>query len=130
MKTEDIEKAKDVQYYAACVNAWHNSALEHDKNLLTLSSGGIGLLITLLNTVGASSCLMVSCYVIAIFAFLVCLTSVLIIFKRNRKYIEQIINNNKEDKDDILSVLDYIAIISFGIGVLFSGFIGILAAFK
>jgi hypothetical protein len=38
---------KEVEYYAAQVNAWLNTKFEHDKSLLTLSAGGLGLLISI-----------------------------------------------------------------------------------
>ena len=56
MTPEEIEfQKKQIEYYASCVNAWFNTKLERDRSLLTLSAGGIGLLITLLTTVGLSS---------------------------------------------------------------------------
>lgn len=54
MSPEEIDDQKRVEYYAASVNAWFNTSLEHDKSLFTLSAGGIGLLITLLTTVELS----------------------------------------------------------------------------
>ncbi|PKF49010.1 hypothetical protein AT251_22010 [Enterovibrio nigricans] len=48
-------KEKEVEFYAATVGAWLNTKFELDKSLLTLSTGAIGLLVTLLTTVGASS---------------------------------------------------------------------------
>jgi hypothetical protein len=51
-KEDAKNNAKEVEYFAAIANAWVNTRVEHDKSLLTLSAGGIGLLITLLSTVG------------------------------------------------------------------------------
>jgi hypothetical protein len=53
-ENKEEERLKKVEYYAATVNAWYNSTLEHDKSLLTLSAGGIGILITILTAVGIS----------------------------------------------------------------------------
>ena len=55
MTPEEIAHQKDVEYYASSVNAWFNTSLEHDKSILTLAAGGLGLFITLLTTVGLSS---------------------------------------------------------------------------
>lgn len=55
MTPQEIEDLKTVEYYSAAVTAWFNTALEHDKSILTLAAGGIGLLITLLTTVGLST---------------------------------------------------------------------------
>jgi hypothetical protein len=46
---------KDLAFYAASVEAWYSTGFERDKSLLTLAGGGIGLLITLLSTVGTHS---------------------------------------------------------------------------
>ena len=55
MAQNEIDEQKKIEFYAASVAAWYESSLEHDKSLLTLSAGGIGLLITLLTTVGLGS---------------------------------------------------------------------------
>lgn len=55
MNEERNTQEKDIQFYAASVTAWFNTRLEHDKSLLALSAGGIGLLVTLLTTVGVKS---------------------------------------------------------------------------
>lgn len=52
MTSDEIEQQKSVEFYAAGINAWYNTSLEHDKSIFSLSAGGIGLLITLLTTVG------------------------------------------------------------------------------
>lgn len=52
---------------------------------------------------------------------------VLLVFKRNRSYIEAIISGNVQ-ADTLLSKFDSIAIASFGIGVLLTALIGISAA--
>lgn len=80
MTAEEIAHQKEVEYYASSVNAWFNTSLEHDKSILTLAAGGIGLLITLLTTIGLSSAEALVLYVGAITSFLVALISVLVVF--------------------------------------------------
>ncbi len=92
MTQEEIENQKRVEYYAASVNAWFNTSLEHDKSLLTLSAGGIGLLLTLLTTVGLSSAEAQVLYIGAIASFVVALIATLVIFRRNRTHIEEILS--------------------------------------
>ena len=127
MAAEDIDEKKQVAFYTAGVAAWYNTSLEHDKSLFTLSAGGIGLLITLIRTVGVPSAETLVLYIAAMISFLICLVSVLVIFKKNRSHIEQVFQG-KQDPDHTLTILDNVAIWSFGIAVLFSAVIGISSA--
>ena len=67
---EDLKQQKEVEFYATSVTAWYNTALERDRGLFTLSAGGIGLLLTLLTTVGLKDLVLVVLYVCTILAFL------------------------------------------------------------
>lgn len=129
MTPEEIKHLKDVEYYASCVNAWYNTSLEHDKSILTLAAGGIGLLITLLTTVGLTSSESLVLYVGAITSFLVALVSVLVVFRHNRPYIEQVLLGNENGNNPVLAKADTIALWAFGVGVFFTAVIGIAAAF-
>ena len=63
MSNEDnINNAKEVAYYTALVDAWINTKMERDKSLLSLATAGIGLLVTLLTTVGITSGIMYLLY--------------------------------------------------------------------
>lgn len=128
MTPEEIKNQKEVEFYAASVNAWFNTSLEHDKSLFTLSAGGIGLLLTLLTTVGLSSAESLVLYIGAILSFLSAIIAILLIFRCNRAHIEKIISGESEINDPILKRLDAIVLWSFGIGVLFTAVIGISAA--
>jgi len=45
-------EGKNIAHYAAILNAWIRTKMERDKVLITLSAGGVGLLITLFSTAG------------------------------------------------------------------------------
>jgi len=128
MTPEEIAHQKEVEYYASSVNAWFNTSLEHDKSILTLAAGGIGLLITLLTTIGLSSAEALVLYVGAITSFLVALISVLVVFRHNRTYIEQVLAGKAAGNDPVLAKADSIALWAFGIGVVFTAVIGIATA--
>ena len=128
MTPEEISHQKEVEYYASSVNAWFNTSLEHDKSILTLAAGGIGLLITLLTTIGLSSAEALVLYVGAITSFLVALISVLIVFRHNRTYIEQVLTGKAAENDPVLAKTDSIALWAFGTGVVFTAVIGITTA--
>lgn len=128
MTPEEIAHQKEVEYYASSVNAWFNTSLEHDKSILTLAAGGIGLLITLLTTVGLLSAEALVLYVGAITSFLVALVSVLVVFRRNRTYIEEVLAGKARGNDPMLAKADSIALWAFGVGVVFTAVIGIATA--
>jgi hypothetical protein len=89
---------KDLAFYAASVEAWYSTRFERDKSLLTLAGGGIGLLITLLSTVGIRSCQSLILYIPALVAFTVCLGAVLLIFHRNSRHIEKTIHEGERPR--------------------------------
>jgi len=126
-KLADLIEKKDVAFYQAGVTAWYNTSLEHDKSLFTLSVGGIGLLMTLIRTMGVSSAETLVLYTLALVCFLICLVSVLVIFKKNRSHIEQVFQGIQEI-DHNLAVFDNVAIWSFGIAVLLSAVIAVSSA--
>lgn len=128
MTPEEIAHQKEVEYYASSVNAWFNTSLEHDKSILTLAAGGIGLLITLLTTFGLSSVEALVLYIGAITCFLLALISVLVVFRHNRTYIEKVLAGKIAGNDPILAKADSIALWAFGVGVVFTAVIGISTA--
>jgi len=123
-----ISNEKKIQYYSALVQAWLDTKLERDKSILALSTGAIGLLITLLTTVGVSSNVSIILYFLAILCFLVCIIAVLIIFKRNAEHLKQVAKNEAES-DPILKKLDKISFCSFIFGIILSCIIGVSSGF-
>jgi hypothetical protein len=128
MTEQEIHEQKQIEFYAAAVNAWLGTSLEHDRSLITLSAGGIGLLITLLSTVGLHSVESLILYIMALIAFTTCLTAVLWIFKRNRAHLEHAIHGDNTVTDPLLTVLDTVAIVSFLFGAVLAATIGVAAA--
>jgi hypothetical protein len=119
---------KDVEHYAATVNAWFATRLELDKSLLTLSAGGVGVLVTLLTTRGVDSAEGVVLYVGAIFGFLVCIGSVLAIFRKNSDYLVESIASENQPTQALLTRLDKLATYGFGFGVTLAALIGVSSA--
>lgn len=126
MDEEEVKKLKSVEFYSQGVAAWFNTALEHDKSLLTLSVAALGLLVGLIPN-GIHSIESLLLYISAIISFLVCLFSVLMIYKKNLKHIQDVFMG-KDDSDKTLEILDTAAGISFFVGVFLSSIIGISAA--
>lgn len=124
---QEISSLKEVEFYSASVNAWINTKFEHDKSLLTLSAGAIGLLITLISAIGVKSIELLIIYIIALLCFLICLVALLFTFKRNATHLEDVIQHNSSD-DRLLTILDRVTVSSFLLGVLLSSIIGISTA--
>lgn len=121
-----LNDSKQAEFYSQGVAAWFNSALEHDKSLLTLSVAGVGVLVSMMQTAIDSVCSLLL-YAGAILAFIVCLVSVLMIFKRNKKHILDVFNGQITD-DPLLGFLDSSASFSFFIAMLLSSLLGISSA--
>lgn len=119
---------KQVEYYAATVNAWYATTLEHDKSLFVLAGGGIGIMISLLTTVGFDSYWILVLFAVAILAFLNCLAYLLRIFEGNRDYLEAIVAGPHQDADANLRRWDKVAKNSFLVGVAFSTAVGLTVA--
>lgn len=125
-RQDALSDSKHVEFYSQGVAAWFNSALEHDKSLLTLSVAGIGVLVSFMQSaIDSISSLLL--YVSAILAFMICLVSVLLIFKRNQKHIVDVFNGKNED-DSMLEIMDMSANYSFVAGMLLSALLGISLA--
>jgi energy-converting hydrogenase Eha subunit E len=126
-ENDDLKKEKELAFYTSMVEAWIQTRFEHDKSLLTLSAGAIGLLLTLISTVGVSSIENLILHVLALLSFIICLASLLAIFKRNAVHLENVVHN-REAFDPLLNILDKTAISTFMAGVIFSSIIGISTA--
>lgn len=123
----ESNEQKDVAFYSALINAWITTKMERDKLILTLASGGIALLVTLLSTIGIRNCLEAILYVLAFISFATTVFVIIIILDENSRYIEEIISTGK--KTDLkLSRLDRITMISFVFGIIVSILIGGIAA--
>ncbi|CBL45539.1 Conserved hypothetical protein [gamma proteobacterium HdN1] len=124
---KEVERQKDIAHYAASVEAWISTSLELDKSLLALSSGGIALIITFISTVGLKTVEMAVMSICAILSFLVCVVSVLYIFRKNKDHLKKSIQG-VEVSDPSLAFADKIAAYSFGLAAILSAVIGVSAA--
>lgn len=126
LSEEELHNEKEVAYYSALVTAWIETRMELDKSLIMLSAGGIGLLVTILSTVGARNLWELVLYAGAFFSFLISIVTCIAIFKRNPQLIKSSIRNTNSQKSN-LKKLDAITLSSFLFGILFSISIGIVA---
>lgn len=125
---EHLNNSKNIEHYSQTCAAWYGTALEHDKSLLTLSVAGIGVLVSIMQTT-IYSALTFSLYAGAIVAFLVCLTSVLSILKKNKKYLADILAGTTTGSDPCLAKLDKCAKYSFNLAMILSVILGLLSGY-
>jgi len=117
-------KNKDLAFYSAGLNVWYVTRLEKDKSLLNLSVAGIGLLITLITTLGVKNFTEAMLFGLAILAFVITSITIVYIFGRNATHIENVLADS-EEKDVLLEFLDSIASKVFIVGIVFTLLIGI-----
>jgi len=86
------ESQKQLALYTALVEAWIETRMEKDKTLLGLSTAGIGLLATLLTTVGPTSAPQLWLYGFAGLAFIGAIVTAVWIFDRNSQHLEDVIH--------------------------------------
>jgi len=121
-------KEKEVAYYTAIVDAWVGTSMERDRSILYITSGAIGLLITLATTSQGFTRWEFVFYFVSLAPFLLAIVFVLIVFHRNTIYLTLL----KEEAEDAgneaakraeecrLYFLDKGVLIFFGLGVLFA----------
>jgi hypothetical protein len=115
---------KELAYYSALVNGWIETKMERDKSLLTLSTGGLGVLITLLSTMGVKELCELILYASASFCFVITIILCVIIFGRNANYLEKVIKGFQGD-DPILTWADRLNSYAFIMAIIFSALIGL-----
>jgi len=121
--SQSEQEAKRVEYYGAMVNGWLDTKMERDKTIVQLATGGVGLLVTLLTTVGANSPTAATLYGVAIGGFVVAITSAIAIFTLNADYLKAVVK--KEEPGKGLGRLDNVMLLGFALGLASSILIGV-----
>lgn len=126
---EEIAKPIDPHYQSALVNAWITVRLEEDKTLVALSSVGIGLLVTLLTSIGLLRFWHIVLYALAFLGFFISILSGLSILTKNANHIELILKqkpNESEKSSQSLQKLEKRAKYGFIFGLAMSIVIGLI----
>ena len=101
--------------------------MERDKTLVTLSVAAIGLLVTILTTVGVKSFWEIPLFVSAVASFLATIWSSLTIYQLNSEHLEDAIKGSST-KDSRLEKYDKLSIRAFLVGFITSLLIGVTSA--
>jgi len=120
-------EGKNIAHYSVLLSAWIETKMERDKTLVTLSAAAIGLLVTILTTVGVNNVWEIPLYAIAVCSFLITIWSSLVIYQLNSKHLEDAIRGSSE-KDPRLEKYDKRSIRAFIVGSVSALLIGILSA--
>lgn len=131
-KNEELNKInteKNIEFHSQSINAWYMTSLEKDKSILTISAGGIGVMITLLTTIGMNGYLTFSLFCLSILSFLISILLIINVFGLNKEYLTALL---KEEDTSCFKIKtqDNIAIISFLFGIIFAIIIGLTVAFN
>jgi len=127
-KAEDLQNEREVAFYASALDAFYTTALEYDKGIFTLAAGGLGLLVTLLTTVGLNSRLELAAYLMGIASFTVTLVLLLCVFRLNKAHIIAVVAGDDELSTRQLRIIETISMFVFGVGILCAAVVGGLAA--
>lgn len=122
-------EGKNIEYYSVMLSAWINTKMERDKTLVTLAAAAIGLLITILTTLGANNIFEMILFAISICSFLTTIWSSLTIYQLNSKHIEDSLRGSSENSSK-LEKYDRLSIRAFIGGALIALVIGILSAYN
>ncbi len=114
----DEARLTNVEYKSQAYASFYTTSMEKDKTLLTLSVGGIGFLVTLLNLAKSLNLGHIGLFFIASFAFVVSIHTILTIFGENKAYIIAISQEQPLDYlEKRLTELDKRAVSAFYIGL-------------
>jgi hypothetical protein len=119
-------------YEATLRDAWLATRMERDRSILTLSAGGIGLLVALMTARRPESSGQMVIYLFASIAFVTALIAGLMIFKRNATYLEAELAAWRAGKTDLgdagLVQLDWTLLVAFVVGVVLTILVAIMSA--
>jgi hypothetical protein len=110
--------------------AWVDTRMEKDKTLLTLATGGIGVITTLATTVGPGSLVELGLYGLSAISFVVTIIAAVLIFDANSQHLEEVLLKQTTEDDPELQWLDRVLFTSFVIGVMLACAIALTAGYS
>jgi hypothetical protein len=99
-------QAPSNEWRMAMMQLYFETWMEFDRSILSLSSGAIALIVTLLATTAVNSPLVLLLYAVALGCFLAAITFALAIFKHNGLYISAAAQDVAAPSDPILTTYD------------------------
>lgn len=87
-------EGKNIAHYSILLSTWIETKMERDKTLVTLSAAAIGLLVTILTTVGVKSLWEIPLFAFAVTSFLATIWSSITIYQLNSEHLENTIKGS------------------------------------
>lgn len=123
-------EGKNIAHYQVILSAWIESRMERDKTVITLSTVAIGLLVTIITTVGLNGFWQYCFAIIAFAGFIIAIFSCLHIYQFNAKHLEEVLRDKDgKNTSDLLRNLDKLSSICFYTGVIFAILMAIFVSF-
>ena len=117
---KELENNKDVEYYSHLVNSWITTRMEKDKAILTLSTAGLGVLVSFFSNISYTNITSSILYGLALISFILAIISGIWILSENANYCEAVICDETPKNDKLISILDYSLICNFIFGLIVS----------
>lgn len=117
---KELENNKDVEYYSHLVNSWITTRMEKDKAILTLSTAGLGVLVSFFSNISYTNITSSILYGLALISFILAIISGIWILSENANYCEAVICDETPKNDKLISILDNSLICNFIFGLIVS----------
>ncbi len=124
-------EGKNIAHYQTLLSAWIETRMEQDRMVITLSAAAIGLLVTIITTVGINGFWQYLFAVASIAGFIVATCSSLHIFQVNAKHLEESLRSQSTDNTSkLLKKLDKVTIVCFYAGIICAVLMAIFSSFQ
>lgn len=94
------EKRREEIYYEVALSNWFSTRFERDKSLLALSSGGVGLLVTLLTVYGSPTIVATAAFGVGVAGYLAVIILALAVLGANADYLGVILTGHNRRRSE------------------------------
>ena len=131
METQNNKQnEKELIYYEQLVRAWIDTRFEFDRQLIWLSAGGLGFVLSLMASKKISGTLEELISIVAALFFLVSVVTMTLVFRMNAEYIRNLVREDESSGTGcwklVLKVGDLLAVGSFFMGILFASLLSLI----
>lgn len=118
-ETIGVKGAKEVEFYSVYTEAMLDSNSEKNRQLLTLASLVIGLLMGIFDTNELNGFYSFFLWMVSCFFFTTCVITTLIFFPKNTSYLKSVIDDSpkQESLKKHLDIISIVASVTFILGI-------------
>jgi hypothetical protein len=123
-------EGKNIAHYSVLLQTWIHTRMERDRTVVTLAAAGVGLLVTILTTVGVQARWMIVLYATAFVGFLLTICLSIVIYQKNSVFIEWELRGGEGSggKPVNLKPYDRLSLSGFVVGAAFLAVTGLCSA--